>query len=132
WSTEGHMLLTYDANLEECVRCQPQHESDQKFGDDADDVNRRSERHDAEDQDQCVGLNVQVVVQAGQRCRGNQQSHRVVEIISADDAALLFVLGTLLQVGIQGHDEDSAGDSQQGQYYYRRCIGIVRCIEQHA
>ena len=54
-AAERNVLLADDADLEQCVRRQPQQEAHQELRHHAHDVNRRNQRHDAEDQHQLVG-----------------------------------------------------------------------------
>ena len=41
---------------------------------------------------------------------GEQHADGVVEVVGGDDAALFAALAALLQVGVERHDEEAAGD----------------------
>ena len=111
-SAERHVFLAVDADAEDAVGEQPEHEADQIFRDDGDDVGGDQEQGKAEAEHDRGGAEMQPRVAEPDREARDQHPDGLVEIVGGHDAPFFARIAALLDVGVERDDEEAAGHRQ--------------------
>jgi hypothetical protein len=109
------VLRADDADAVDRVGEEPEREADHEVGQQVQHVERHDEGDEADDQHHLVGRQLQHVAEEPERAGGQQHAEHVEEVGGADQPAALVGGRALLQVGVERHHEEAAGETEQDQ-----------------
>ena len=111
----GHVLAPHQADAEGRVGEQPDGEADEEAGQAVEGVGRAREGAEPHEQHDVVGLDPEHAAQQPEGARRHEDAHHVHEVVGGDEAAARRGAGLVLEEGVQGHDEETAREAEEGE-----------------